>query len=201
VHLAGYDPLWTEGIAQDRLNYQWPEYLTQNVQKDSKLCFIKKDVLLQDRLKEFWVQPFLYVPRTDGLPGNKLARPAVIVFEFDVDRLPVIALCKNLESLGGVSNPWAGGKQQMAAKRWCMKQRDNQNSIFLPYENLGAFLLIATAEVLGKAADRLMTEGGLASRYEEWEGSRLKSKLHCHEQEGISDCVERIIREMNNSVR
>jgi hypothetical protein len=194
IYLAGYKQDWLGDISGDLpVGSEWAKTLSVSAIKVSKYYFLPHDVAADQILKKFWVQPYFYVPRTDGMPGNTVVRPAVAVLEFDVNEIPVNSLIQGLVSLSTISNLWSGGRYQTAAKRWCSASKDVQDSIFLPYKDLGNFTFTGSAETVGSFVDLIMIKGGIAQKYEELSSDQLLENMECKEEESIDECIERIL--------
>ena len=194
ICLAGYRPDWLESVPGDfQPGSEWALQITESAEKVNRYYYLPRDAAADPKLKNFWVQPYIYVPRIDGFPGNSVVRPAAAVFEFDVDELPSGPLVQNIVSISTISNLWSGGRCQAAAKRWSNASSNNSGSVFLPYKDLGNFTFNGSAGAIGRLVDKLMTKGGLAQRYDEFSSEGLLENLACKEGEGIDECVGRII--------
>ncbi len=194
ICLAGYRSDWLESVPGDiPPGSEWALQVTESAEKVNRYYFLPRDAAADPKLKNFWVQPYFYVPRVDGFPGNAVVRPAVAVFEFNVDELPVDPLIQNIVSISTISNLWSGGRYQAAAKRWSNASNNKSESVFLPYKDLGNCTFTGSAGAIGRLVDELMTTGGLARRYEEFSSEGLLENLACKEGEGLDECVGRII--------
>ncbi|MET0090158.1 MAG: hypothetical protein ABW068_09110 [Candidatus Thiodiazotropha sp.] len=196
ILLAGYRTDWLSDRPIVGNPPPWVDHIARHTVKEARHYYLKLAAAHSPVMKNFWVQPYLLAPRIDGGYGMDTLRPAVVVLEIPISRLPTRSLTEHISSLSIVANYWAGGAQHQAAKRWCLKHLEDPDHVYLMVSNLSHFTFTASPQALAALVDRLMLEGGIDKRYRDFAGTRLIEHLSCKPGEDLSRCIERILDEV-----